>query len=165
MLPSSGVSHKSFLHSESLLPSSGEQLAARISEPSRVATRSQLVTHSSTIYLIFVYLFSCSIYYVHGTILSGITIRDTLIGVLRPLLKTQTPVKATKPTASFQSGRKEGTRRSPACGPFTSPSNPRNDLRLARGSLRPAGQSPPRSRVANLPLSGANHLRLARGHP
>ena len=57
----------SFLHSESMLPSSGEQLAARISEPSRVATRSQLVTHSSTIHLIFVYLFSCSIYYVHGT--------------------------------------------------------------------------------------------------
>ena len=42
-------------------------------------------------------------------LLSGITLRDTLIGVLRPLLKAQTPVKATRPTASFQSGRKERT--------------------------------------------------------
>ena len=30
--------------------------------------------------------------------LSGATIRDTLIGVLRPLLKTQTPDKTTEPT-------------------------------------------------------------------
>ena len=44
------------------------------------------------------------------------------------------------------SNLKERTQRSTACGPFASPSNPRNDLRLARGSLRPAGQSPPRSR-------------------
>ena len=29
---------------------------------------------------------------------SGATIRDTLIGVLRPLLKTQTPDKTTEPT-------------------------------------------------------------------
>ena len=30
---------------------------------------------------------------------------------------------------------------------------------------RPRPASPPRSRVANLPSSGANHLHLARGHP
>ena len=31
-------------------------------------------------------------------LLSGATIRDTLIGVLRPLFKTQTPDKTAKPT-------------------------------------------------------------------
>ena len=33
-----------------------------------------------------------------GGCLSGATIRDTLIGILRPLLKTQTPDKTTEPT-------------------------------------------------------------------
>ena len=34
---------------------------------------------------------------------------------------------------SFQSGRKERTQRSPACGPFAPPSDPRGNLRFARG--------------------------------
>ena len=64
-----------------------------------------------------------------------------------------------RPTVSFQSGRKERTQRSPACGPSAPPLDSRGDLRLARGlplrpSMRPA--SPPRSRVANLPSSGQN---------
>ena len=81
---------------------------------------------------------------------TGTTIRDTLIGVLRSLWKTQTHVKRLsprRPTACFPSGRKERTQRSPACGPFASPSNPRNDFRLARGSLS----------------SPLGNLRLARG--
>ena len=117
-------------------------------------------------------------------LLSGATIRDTLIGVLRPLFKKHKHLirrlSPRRPTACFSFRGKGMTRRSPACGPFASPSNPRNDLHLARGSLRPAGQSPPRSRVADLPSSGSlisaslegsprdprprkTHLRLARG--
>ena len=38
-----------------------------------------------------------------------------------------------RPTASFQSGRKERTQRSPACGPSAPSSDSRSDLRLARG--------------------------------
>ena len=38
-----------------------------------------------------------------------------------------------RPTASFQSGRKERTQRSPARGPSAPPSDPRGDLHLARG--------------------------------
>ena len=100
--------------------------------------------------------------------LSGITIRDTLIGVLRPLLKTQTPVKATRPTASFQSGRKERTQRSPTCGPFASHSDPQGDLHLARG-FPPGPSTAPRisaSLEGSEPtLERAPYLRLARGHP
>ena len=85
------------------------------------------------------------------------TIRGTLIGVLRPLQRMQTRVRQLgprRPAASFQSGRKERTQRSPACGPSAPPLDSRSDLRLARGlplRPRPRPASPPRSRVANLP--------------
>ena len=55
----------------------------------------------------------------------------------------QTHVRRLRPrrlTASFQSGRKERTQRSPACSPLAS-------------SLEPAERSPPRSKVADLPSS------------
>src|SRR6185312_957815 len=51
-------------------------------------------------------------------------------------LKTQTYIRQLspqRPTASFQSGRKERTQRSPARGPSAPPSDLREDLRLARG--------------------------------
>ena len=68
---------------------------------------------------------------------SGATIRDTLIVVLRLLSKTQTHVKATGPTKAPgllpNTGREERTQRSPACGPFAPLSGPPNNLRLARG--------------------------------
>ena len=59
--------------------------------------------------------------------------------------------------ASFQSGRKERTQRSPACGPSAPPLDSRGNSVSLEGShrdprLRPA--SSPRSRVANLPSSG-----------
>src|SRR6185369_11148041 len=71
-------------------------------------------------------------------LLSGATIRGTLIGVLGSLKKHEYLLRQLgprRPTACFLFGRKERTQRSPACGPFPSPSNQRNDLRLARGSL------------------------------
>ena len=85
-----------------------------------------------------------------------------------------------RPTASFQPGKKQRTQRSPACGPFASPSNPRNDLRLARGSLsgpldnlrlargwwiypRAGDSSPPHSRAPLGTLDRATYLCLARG--
>src|SRR6185503_7827832 len=100
---------------------------------------------------------------------SGATIRDTLIGVLRPLLKTQTPDKTTEPTKAhglLLLQRKGKDSKKPSMRPIRIP-------------LKPAGQSPPRSRVADLPSSGrpisaslkgsgstlerAANLRLARG--
>ena len=89
-----------------------------------------------------------------------------------------------RPTASFQSGRKERTQRSPARGPSAPPRTRGAISASLEGShrdprLRPA--SPPRSKVANLPssgqlisaslegseptLGGVTHLRFARGHP
>ena len=81
---------------------------------------------------------------------SGATIRDTLIGVLRPLLKTQTPDKTTEPTKAhglllIQRKGKDS-----------------KEARRAAHSHPPraGGQSPPRSRV---PLERVANLRLARG--
>ena len=71
-------------------------------------------------------------------LLSGTTIRDTLIGVLRSLYNAKHMLRqpgTRRPAASFQPGKKQWTQRSTACGPFASPSNPRNDLHHARGSL------------------------------
>ena len=70
--------------------------------------------------------------------LSGATIWDTLIGVLRPLFKTQTPDKTAKPTKAhglllIQRRGKDSKKHS--MRPIRIPSNPRNDLRLARGYL------------------------------
>jgi len=63
--------------------------------------------------------------------------RDTKI-----TLKMQTHIRQLsprRPTAFFQSGRKERTQRSPACGPSAPPLDSRSDLRLARGlPLRPS---------------------------
>src|SRR6185503_14769846 len=118
--------------------------------------------------------------------LSGATIRDTLIGVLRPLLKTQTPDKTTEPTKAhvlLLLQRKGKDSKKPSMRPTRgSPSDQLANLRLARGQRiypRAGGQSPPRSRVADLPSSGwpisaslegsgstlerVANLRLARG--
>ena len=61
-----------------------------------------------------------------------------------------------RPTASFQSGRKEMTQRSPARGP-SAPPRTRGVISVSlEGSHRdprPRPASPPRSRVANLPSS------------
>src|SRR6185437_12501371 len=66
----------------------------------------------------------------------------------------------------FQSGRKERTQRSPARGPSAPPSDPRGDLRLARG-LPSRPSTAPRvstSLEGSEPTLGeANRLRLARG--
>src|SRR6185503_14875720 len=117
-------------------------------------------------------------------LLSGATIRDTLIGLLRPLLKTQTPDKTTEPTMAhglLPLQRKGKDSKKPSMRPIRIPLKPagRSPPRL-RVPLRPAGQSPPRSRVADLPSSGwpiaaslegsgsvlerVANLRLARGH-
>ena len=71
-------------------------------------------------------------------LLSGATIRDTLIGVLRPLLKTQKPDKAAEPMkvhGLLPIQRKGKDSKKPSMRPIRIPSNPRDDLRLARGSL------------------------------
>ena len=71
-------------------------------------------------------------------LLSGATIRDTLIGVLRPLFKTQTPDKTAKPTKAhglLLIQRKGKDSKKPSMRPIRIPSNPRNDLRLAGGYL------------------------------
>src|SRR6185437_10973337 len=121
-------------------------------------------------------------------------IRDTLIGVLRPLSKTQTHVKATGPTKApgllpnpeERKGLKEAqhvahshpsqahrtisaslegsgsalervTHIRLARGLPPGPSTAQTHLRLARGQRtcpRAGGQSPPRSRTADLPSSG-----------
>ena len=130
----------------------------------------------------------------HRAHLSGATIRDTLIGVLRPLSKTQTHVKATGPTKApdllpnpeERKGLKEAqhvdhshpsqarrtisaslegsgstlervTHLRLARGLHSGPSTAQTHLRLARGQRtcpRAGGQSPPRSRTADLPSSG-----------
>ena len=90
-------------------------------------------------------------------LLSGTTIRDTLIGVLRPLLKTPAPDKTVEPTKAhglllIQMKGKDSKK--PSVRPIHIPletaerSPPRS-----RVPLRPAGQSLPRSRVADLPSS------------
>ena len=88
-------------------------------------------------------------------LLSGTTIRDTLIGVLRPLLKTQTPVKAVGPTKAhglLPTWKKAKNSKKPSVRPIHIPLEPteRSPPR-SRVPLRPVGQSPPRSRVADLP--------------
>src|SRR6185312_2830456 len=89
--------------------------------------------------------------------LSGTTIRDTLIGVLRPLLKTQTPDKTAKPTKAhglFLIQRKGKDSKKPSVRPIHIPLElAERSLPRLRVPLRPAGQSPPRSRVADLPSS------------
>ena len=105
---------------------------------------------------------------------SGATIRDTLIGVLRSLSKTQTHVKATGPTKApsllpnpeERKGLKEAKHVAHS-HPSLALLHSRDDLRLARGSL----SGPPRARrtiSASLEGSGSileqvSHLRLARG--
>src|SRR6185437_14612263 len=109
--------------------------------------------------------------------MSGVTIRDTLIGVLRPLLKTQTPNKTTEPTKAhglLLLQRKGKDSKKPSMRPIRIPLKTRwtisaslegtgstlervANLRLARGQRiypRAGGQSPPRSRAADLPSSG-----------
>jgi len=83
-------------------------------------------------------------------LLSGTTIRDTLIGVLRPLFKTPTPDKTVEPTKAhgllpIQRKGKDPTKTS--MRPIRIPLERVTNLRLARGSL-------------SGPLS---NLRLARG--
>jgi len=77
-------------------------------------------------------------------LLSGTTIRDTLIGVLRPLLKTQTPDKTAGPTKAhgLLPIRKKGN------------DSKKPSERPIRIPLGPAGPPPPRSRVADLSSSG-----------
>ena len=87
--------------------------------------------------------------------LSGATIRDTLIGVLRPLLKTQTPDKTTEPTKAhglLLLQRKGKDSKKPSMWPIHTP-------------LRPTEQSPPRSRVADLPSSGSLISASLEGSP
>jgi len=88
---------------------------------------------------------------------SGATIRDTLIGVLRPLLKTQTPDKTTEPTKAhglLPIREKGNDSKKPSVRPIHIPLEPaERSLPRSRVPLRPAGQSPPRSRVADLPSS------------
>src|SRR6185369_3143558 len=88
-------------------------------------------------------------------LLSGATIRDTLIGVLRPLSKTQTHVKATGPTK--------------VPGLLPNPEE-RKGLKEAQHvahshPLRPTEQSLPRSRVADLPSSGSLISASIEGSP
>ena len=116
-------------------------------------------------------------------------IRGTLIrGLNHPKNAKHDP---RRPTASFQIRRKGKDSKKPnprpmyTIRPLRAPSNPRGNLRLARGP--PAGTLdkrltfPLHSRVVSLPsrertdsasledreptLGGADHLRLARGHP
>ena len=90
--------------------------------------------------------------------LSGTTIRDTLIGVLRPLLKTQTPDKTAKPTKArsvFLIQRKGKDSKKPSVRPIHIPLEPTEQSPpRSRVPLGSAGQSPPRSRVADIPSSG-----------
>ena len=109
--------------------------------------------------------------------LSGAIIRDTLIGVLRPLSKMQTHVKATGPTKAPgllpNPEERKGLREAQHVA-HSHPSQAHRaisaslegsgstlervtHLRLARGQRtcpRAGGQSPPRSRTADLPSSG-----------
>src|SRR6185503_17025757 len=87
--------------------------------------------------------------------MSGATIRDTLIGVLRPLLKTQTPDKTTEPTKAhglLPLQRKGKDSKKPSVWPIRTP-------------LRPTEQYPPRSRVADLPSSGSLISASLEGSP
>ena len=88
---------------------------------------------------------------------SGTTIRDTLIVVLRPRFKTQTPDKTSKPTKAhglLLIQRKGKDSEKPSIWPIRIPLEPAGQSPpRSRVPLRPAGQSPPRSRVANLPSS------------
>ena len=109
-------------------------------------------------------------------LLSGATIRDTLIGVLRPLSKTQTHVKATGPTKAPSLLPNPEERKGLKEAQHVAHSHPSQahrtisaslegsgstlervtHLRLARGQRtcpRAGGQSPPRSRTADLPSS------------
>src|SRR6185503_14276750 len=118
-------------------------------------------------------------------LLSGATIRDSLIRVLRPLFKTQTPDKTAKPAKAhgmLPIQRKGKDSKKPSMRPIRIPLEPaeRSPPR-SKVPLRPAGQSPPRSRVADLPssrrpisapLEGSGSTlgqptdhRLARGNP
>ena len=87
----------------------------------------------------------------------GATIRDTLIGVLRPLFKTQTPDKTAKPMKAhglLLIQRKEKDSNKPSMWPIRIPLEPaERSPPHSRVPLRPAGQSPPYSRVADLPSS------------
>ena len=71
--------------------------------------------------------------------MSGTTIRDTLIGVLRPLFKnTQAPDKTARPTKAhgllpIQRKGKDPTK--PSMRPIHIPLERVTNLRLARGSL------------------------------
>src|SRR6185503_13436153 len=117
-------------------------------------------------------------------LLSGATIRDTLIVVLRPLFKTQTPDKTAKPTKAhglLLIQRKEKDSKKPSVRPIRIPLKPaeRSPPR-SRVPLGPAGQTPPRSGVAQGPstarlisaslegsgstLERVTRLRLTRGH-
>src|SRR6185437_12134396 len=94
----------------------------------------------------------------HGFLVSGATIRDILIVVLRPLFKTQTPDKTAKPTKAhglLLIQRRGKDSKKPSMRPIRIPLEPaeRSPPR-SRVPLRPARQSPPRSRVADLPSSG-----------
>ena len=100
-------------------------------------------------------------------LLSGTTIRDTLIGVLRPLLMTQTPDKAAGPTKAHgllpirRKGKdsKEAQRAAQSHPPRT------------RGTISASLEGPSRARwtiSASLEGSGSilervTHLCLARG--
>ena len=87
-------------------------------------------------------------------LLSGATIRDTLIGVLRPLFKTQTPDKTTEPTKAhglLLLQRKGKDSKKPSMRPIRIPLKPVG--RPISASLEGSGST--LERVVN--------LRLARG--
>ena len=85
--------------------------------------------------------------------LSGATIRDTLIGVLRPLLKTQTHVKATGPTKAPSLLPNPEERKGFKEAQQVAHSHPSQAHRTISASLEGSGST----------LERVTHLRLARG--
>ena len=98
-----------------------------------------------------------------GGVLSGAIIRDTLIGVLRPLLKTQKPDKTARPTVCFSFRGKEGLKKAQHVAHSHPPQT--------RGTISASLEGPSHARwaiSASLEGSGSTleqvtDLRLARG--
>jgi len=88
-------------------------------------------------------------------LLSGATIRDTLIGVLRPLSKTQTHVKATGPTKAPGLLPNPEERKGLKEAQHVAHSHPSQAHRTISASLEGSGST----------LERVTHLRLARGLP
>ena len=90
-----------------------------------------------------------------GGRVSGATIRDTLIGVLRPLSKTQTHVKATGPTKAPGLLPNPEERKGLKEAQHVAHSHPSQAHRTISASLEGSGST----------LERVTHLRLARGLP